>query len=159
MALMIKLHEMADSLKDIERAIRSEIQNLIENWCLIRQAELDSAHDWDHHHWIDELRDHINECLEVIESAQFSRKAVLKRIDEAFFKTFKADNNALVYNKLRRKLIDAEGLSEFQLHLLADEWCSEGLPEILKVLKGETDAVDYIASKRAAAPYREPRKR
>ncbi len=159
MSLKIKLHEMADSLKDIERAIRSEIQNIIENWCLIRQAELDSAHDWDHHHWIDELRDNINECLEVIESAQFSRKAVFKRIDEAFFKTFKADNNVMVYNKLRRKLIDSEGLTAEQLQGLADAWCSDGLPEILKVLKGETDPVDYIASKRANAPHREPRKR
>lgn len=153
------VYEMADSLKDIERAIRSEIQNIIENWCLIRQAEMDSIHDWDHHHWIDELRDNINECLEVIESAQFSQKAVFKRIDEAFFQTFKADNNVLVYDKLRRKLIDSEGLSNEQLHILTDAWCAEGLVEILDVLKGNTDPVEYIASKRAKAPYREPRKR
>ena len=159
MALKIRLHEMADSLKDIERAIRSEIQNIVENWCLIRQAELDSTHDWNHHHWIDELRDNLNECLEVIESAQFSLKAVFKRIDEAFFQNFKADNNAVVFNKLRRKLIDSEGLTDAQLHILADAWCSEGLSEVLKVLKGDTDPVDYIASKRNKAPYREPRKR
>ena len=159
MPFKIKLHEMADSLKDIEKSIRSHIQNIIENWCLIHQAELDSTHDWDHHHWIDELRDNLNECLEVVESAQFSQKAVFKRIDEAFFKTFKADNNLLVFNKLRRKLIDSEGLTAEQLHLLTDAWCSEGLSEILKVLKGETDSVEYIASKRSKAPHREPRKR
>ena len=159
MAIQIKIHERADKLKDVERAIRSQIQNLLENWCLIRQAELDSAHDWDHHHWIDELRDHINECLDVLESAPYSKKALDNRIDEAFYKNFKADNNLLVFNKLRRKLIDSEGLTPEQLHDLTDAWCSEGISEIVQVLKGETDPVEYIASKRAKAPYREPRKR
>ena len=159
MAVKIKINERADKLKDVERAIRSQIQNILENWCLIRQAELDSMHDWDHHHWIDELRDNINECLEVIESAPYSAKAIAKRIDEAFYTNFKADNNLLVYNKLRRKLIDTEGLTPEQLHVLADAWCSEGILEVIKVLKGETDPVDYILSKRAKAPYREPRKR
>lgn len=157
--LKMHVHEMADTLKDIERVIRSEIQNILENWCLIRQAESDSAHDWDHHHWIDELRDNLNECLGVLESSRFSRKALFKRIDEAFFKNFKADNYQLVLNKLRRKLIDSEGLSTEQLSVLAKAWCSEGLPEILGVLKGETDPVEYIAVKRSRAPYREPRRR
>lgn len=157
--LKMHVHEMADTLKDIERAIRSEIQNIIENWCLVRQAESDSAHDWDHHHWIDELRDNLNECLGVLESSRFSRKALFKRIDEAFFENFKADNYQLVLNKLRRKLIDSEGLSTEQLSVLAKAWCSEGLPEILGVLKGETDPVEYIAAKRSRAPYREPRRR
>ena len=159
MALRIRINEMADTLKDIEKAIRSEIQNLIENWCLIHQAEMDSAHDWDHHHWINELRDNLNECLGVIDSAQFSQKAVFKRIDEAFFKNFHADDVSKVYQKLRRKLIDAEGLTEEQLQILSEAWCKEGLPEILGVLKGSIDPVEYILSKRSKAPHREPRKR
>ena len=160
MALNIKLKEKKDGLEKVEDTIRSKVRVIIENWCLIRQAELNPKHEWNHHHWIDELRDCLNDCLDVIEDSPYSARAIHNRVDWAFTrKPTLANDSNWVFRKLRNKLIDSEGLDEKQLKILADEWCKDGFNEVMSVLKGEKDTVDYIMSKRSNAPYRKPRKR
>ena len=152
------LAENAFELDKIEDKIFDEIGNIVSNWCLVRKAEEDSSYSWNHHHWLDELRNALDRCFRAMKNAKYSKKSLDRRIDDAFYVDSKSDSVEDVFGLMYGKLVEDENIPEQEALCLVEEWVHVGLPEVLNVLKEYSNSREYIASKRTLAPYKTPRK-
>lgn len=159
MGLRIRnLFENAFELDKIEDKVFDEIGNIVSNWCLVKKAEQDTNYSWNHHHWLDELRNALDRCFRAIKNAKYSKKSLDRRIDDAFLTDSRSDNVDSVFGLMYGKLVEDEHIPETEALSLVEDWVQTGLGEILNVLKGDSDSRRYIALKREKAPYRKSHK-
>ncbi len=159
MGLRIRnLFENAFELDKIEDKVFDEIGNIVSNWCLVKKAEQDTNYSWNHHHWLDELRNALDRCFRAMKNAKYSKKSLDRRIDDAFLTDSRSDNVDSVFGLMYGKLVEDEHIPETEALSLVEDWVQTGLGEILNVLKGDSDSRRYIALKREKAPYRNPHK-
>ena len=152
------LFENAFELDKIEDKVFDEIGNIVSNWCLVKKAEQDTNYSWNHHHWLDELRNALDRCFWAMKNAKYSKKSLDRRIDDAFLTDSRSDNVDSVFGLMYGKLVEDEHIPETEALSLVEDWVQTGLGEILNVLKGDSDSRRYIALKREKAPYRKPHK-
>lgn len=151
---ILGINEQAFDLDRIEDKIYDDVGNIVTNWCLVRKAEEDVAYSWNHHHWLNELRDALDRCFRAKKNAKYSKKAIDRRIDDAFLVDSRSNQVSDVYDLYYGKLVEDECIPEQEALALAEAWCSEGLAEVLALLKDGTSSREYISAKRAKAPHR-----
>lgn len=144
--MRIKIFEMSRDLKDLEDVLAAHVGNAVENWCLVRASFLNEAYERYRHHWLNELQAHLKTSLSVVRVAlaDYSKKSVYRRIDEAYLKDYLGSDYSFVYEDLEYKFLHTEKMPRSLLEASVRAWLADGYSEVLRVLRREVSLYDYI---------------
>lgn len=136
-----QISEMATKLSEFNLSVKNIIDQIIENWCLVRWCDnniYSQTSERLRNHWAGELKGHMNSIAKI--KLKSGRKD--KTIRKILIDDLELNDNDVIANIIRKKFND-EGLSKYINNISAD--CANHITDICNVLSGdEKDVEDYI---------------
>lgn len=133
--------EMAIKLGEFRNKTEGIINQVIENWCLVKWCD-DNPNELTskrlRNHWASELIGHMKSIIDI--KLKSGRKD--KALKNLMIDTMELNDSVEISRRIRKKFND-EGLSKYINKISFD--CSKHIEEILEILNGtEEDVEEYI---------------
>ena len=126
--------EMAYTRRNFEDKITGVIPQIVQNWCLVRWAEMYPEHHLsvNRNHWATELKGHINSiCVDKVKSGR--KDKVIRNI---MIDTLELNYDTAVAQKIRKKFND-EGLSKY-INIMAHEF-TKNVTEVCNIMSSDNE--------------------
>lgn len=136
-----QISEMATKLSEFNLSVKNIINQIIENWCLVKWCDSHKHNQTSErlrNHWASELKGHMNSIVNV--KLKSGRKD--KTIRKILIDDLELNDDNVIANIIRKKF-NEEGLSKYINNISFE--CANHITDICNILSGNEDTVeDYI---------------
>lgn len=152
--MLIRVFEMTYSRSQLKAAIDDHLSQLVQNWCLcwIAARSEDIAVRRRYMHWADELGDQMDPGFTKFDARDVPKRTRERIVKEVFLSDAHVDDPARVRNRVWRKIVDKEHLSEAQCVAAIGAWVSQGLGEVMKAYVQDSISTTYVNTLKGRAP-------
>lgn len=143
--MRIRIFEMTYSRPQLKAAIDDHLSQLVQNWCLcwIAARSGDIAVKRRYAHWAEELGDQMDPGFSKFDARGVSQRMRERIVKEVFFSDAHLDDPSRVRNRVWRKIVVKEHLSEAECEASIDAWISQGLDEVVQAYVKDATSIPY----------------